>query len=587
MQYKITKDLAAFQIANVTIRKNEFYRGLYGNLIHSSELSSKLFDVAFPEHNRAFCNRLADCYRLITPIGITTAQEKISQNYKYIFHLCSEGLNLLMAAYISLRNGDRIGSVVILRQALECLSLALALWKDSDKVMPTFERGKFSGEKAIGIAKKLVPFIGKLYGTFSNEFAHPSIRFIGKSTYFEDRLFANRQRILIGPSFHPEHHEEFAQILSYAQLMGMTYHAGIELMFWDFLYGPPHFWGEVGKQESRSRGQFQISMAEQKYMEKYVDGPLLSYTIENLKTWMPDYPLIKEAYDALKKEGAYFLTDLDKLTKVMKKNPYVVFLKYLVAEVAEKNGDSVLAFESLKQYLVVPDVPPFEAYFILGRILENRGETDKAIKSYRKHLKSHPQSYHVLNNLGLIYDKIGQYDKAIGCFRRAQDIKQNYYNGAFNEGNAWLHKKKWGPALEAYKRASQYNKSTAEPLHNMGIVYIRMGNDDKAYSFFRKAVLKDRGYLASWVNLGSINLKQEKLGRAAQCLQRAFILDPANLIVNINLSTLYEKQGDRERAIHYAELACHFNPNSEEAKKHLRNLLKRFEPFSCPFKPQR
>src|SRR4030042_3864853 len=233
MSYKILKDHTIFQINRAIVRKREFLDALQKNLHKSAEMSSKAFDKVFPGHNDVFCSRIAYCYEVITPLGLATLQEKFPENYKNIYHLCTEGLNLLIEAYQTLRNGGRTGSAAILRQSLECLALALALWYEPDKYLSKFQAGELSGEKVIGIAKKLIPFLGRLYGIFCDHFVHPSVRFVGRSLLPTHPMFSPKGRIQIGSGYIIEFHKEFAHILSFAQLMGMAYQAGIELMFWD------------------------------------------------------------------------------------------------------------------------------------------------------------------------------------------------------------------------------------------------------------------------------------------------------------------------------------------------------------------
>jgi tetratricopeptide (TPR) repeat protein len=569
---KILDGKTAFEIRRSFRRKREFYRVLSKILAKGSEESSKAFDILFPEHNEVFCKRLAKCYEIITPIGFSSLQDRIPENYKFIFHLCSKGLNLLVGAYQTLRNGERTGSVAIQRQALECLSLALALWHEPEKFLPQFKEGKLSGEKLIGVAKGFVPFIGRLYGIFCDFFVHPSIHFVGKSMTPMHPMFPKGGRITIGTGYSPEHHAEFAQVLSYTQLMGMAYHAAIELMFWNLLDEEPHFWQKVEEKEGSDYGKFEISAGEHSFIEKFVDGLTVWNRVDNLKKWIDKYPLIKTAYETLKKEGVTFFSDIDDLKKAAKNHPKIAFLKYLIGEISFYKGDYEGATSYLSEYICEPDVPPFDAYFMLATVFDRKEQIATAVKFYSKGLECDPNSYSLLNNLGLLYDRIGEYDEAVKCFKKAQDVKPTYYNGALNEGNALSHKGEFDLAIEAYSRAAIYDKYEAAPLHNIGVAFVRKGDEEKAYAYFRKAILRDRSYLASWMNIGASDLKRNRLQRAELCLRRAFLLDPMNLIVNINLSKVYKYLGDIEKGLAFASRALELYPNDELAKENLKDI---------------
>jgi len=569
--FTIIDGKTAFEIRKSFRRKREFYHVLIDNLLKMSEESSKVFDMVFPLHNEAFCNRLAKCYELITPIGFSSLQEKIPENYKHIYHLCSEGLNLLLGAYQTLRNGVGTGSVAVLRQSLECLCIALALWQNPTNYLLKFKEGKLSGEKVIGIAKKLVPFVGRLYGIFCDFFVHPSIRFIGKSMIPMHPMFPKGSRIVIGTGYRTEHHKEFAEILSFAQLTGMAYHAGIELMFWNTLDETPHFWEKVEEKEGKEYGAFKISSEEYDFMEKFVDGLTIWDRVDNLKKWVADYPIVQKTYETLKKESITFFGDIDSLIKVAKEHTEIPFLQYLIGEILFDKGDEG-AIAYLNKYISEAGVPPFDSYFMLATLYARKGELDSAIEFYNKGLEYDPTSLPLLNNLGLVYDRIGKYDEAIECFIKAQKVETNYYNGALNEGSTWSHKGELELAIEAYQRAATYDKREAPPLHNIGVVFVKKGEEEKAYAYFRKAILTDRSYLASWMNLGAIDFKRGRLCRAELCLRRAFLLDPTNLIVNINLSKVYKNLGNLTNANAFASRALELYPNEEVAKENLKDI---------------
>lgn len=76
-----------------------------------------------------------------------------------------------VAALELLRNGHRLQPGILIRNVLESLCAALYLFQLPDEI-PLFMKGKLDSAKTVGKAKEAVPILGRLYGYFSNEFAH-------------------------------------------------------------------------------------------------------------------------------------------------------------------------------------------------------------------------------------------------------------------------------------------------------------------------------------------------------------------------------------------------------------------------------
>ncbi|MGC2423958.1 MAG: SEC-C metal-binding domain-containing protein [Nitrospirota bacterium] len=127
------------------------------------------------EISELYCN----AYGIIHEgINNTKDKEKLTAGV-----LLLNALSTHFTAIQALRNGFLLQPGILIRHIIESVSTVLYLMQD-EKGLEQLENGKLDSTKTINWAKKVFPFFGKIYGLFSNNFAH-----IGKfHTYFNPIL---------------------------------------------------------------------------------------------------------------------------------------------------------------------------------------------------------------------------------------------------------------------------------------------------------------------------------------------------------------------------------------------------------------
>jgi len=101
-----------------------------------------------------------------------------------------------------------------------------------------------------------------------------------------------------------------------------------------------------------------------------------------------------------------------------------------MARLAMDDGDFDSAIEELENCLRVNDVP--EVRYNLAVLLEKAGKVERAMKEYRKVIKSNPKDLEAVNNLGLLYYEKGDFTRAMNMYEKAVKLQPSISDGAAN-----------------------------------------------------------------------------------------------------------------------------------------------------------
>jgi predicted O-linked N-acetylglucosamine transferase (SPINDLY family) len=91
----------------------------------------------------------------------------------------------------------------------------------------------------------------------------------------------------------------------------------------------------------------------------------------------------------------------------------------------------------------------------LGNALQNIGQPENAIASYRRALEIKPTFAEAHNNLGIVLKNIGQLESSMASFRRALEINPNFAGAYSNMGNVQRELGLFDVAVASYRRAME------------------------------------------------------------------------------------------------------------------------------------
>ncbi len=103
--------------------------------------------------------------------------------------------------------------------------------------------------------------------------------------------------------------------------------------------------------------------------------------------------------------------------------------------------------------------------------------------------------------------------------------------------------------------------------------YRKAGMYEEAIEVLEKGLQRQPGYTSAKVALGKIYLEQGKLDDARVVLEEVALTVPDNLFAKKKLAEIYNKKGDTERAKEYCKKVLELNPDDEEIKGMLEQLM--------------
>lgn len=202
----------------------------------------------------------------------------------------------------------------------------------------------------------------------------------------------------------------------------------------------------------------------------------------------------------------------------------------------------------------------FAAYYSLGNLDFRRGETQRALRYFRRTLELHPRYARAHNNLGVCLAQLGRTDEAIDAYHAALQIDPTYAGARANLAGALADQGKLPAALREYREALRHDPRGIEARVNLALLLEQLGRGDEALAELRTAVeLNPRAALAQF-HLGRALAHRGQWPAAEAALRAALAERPSLAEAHDNLGTVLWRQGRRAEAVAEYEAALRLNP---------------------------
>jgi len=212
-------------------------------------------------------------------------------------------------------------------------------------------------------------------------------------------------------------------------------------------------------------------------------------------------------------------------------------------------GQSQSAIKAFKKAISIkPDYA--EVHFNLGVVFQQTGQIDESFKSYEKAISinhSYPLAH---NNIGMIYLKKRALNEAVKSFEWAVAYNPNYVEAHNNLGVAFQELMLYEKAKEQYEKALSINPRFAQALNNLGATCEIFGLKDKALENYNNAINEDPGYCEAHRNLSAIK-KYKKNDPQIHQLESLYsninLTKPDKKNLSFALAKVYEDLGENEK----------------------------------------
>jgi tetratricopeptide (TPR) repeat protein len=260
-------------------------------------------------------------------------------------------------------------------------------------------------------------------------------------------------------------------------------------------------------------------------------------------------------------------------------------------------GD-LLTAKSHYETLLSKDPRSLRALLGMATVLEKSDKQAEALDYLNRAYAVEPENIFVNYNLGVLYDRLAQSDAAIISFERALKTNQNHFPSQFYLGLALKKAGKEDEALSALKKASELPDASVEGIRayaleleesgsldeseivlrrslshhpaeqklmeQMAIILLRKKQESNAKPFIEQLLVKTPGESRLLGLYGWTQLRLGDLISAEKSLKEAVIRDSANAFAFFALGELYRQSGQLELSKTNFDTAYNLEPSLKE-----------------------
>jgi tetratricopeptide (TPR) repeat protein len=182
-----------------------------------------------------------------------------------------------------------------------------------------------------------------------------------------------------------------------------------------------------------------------------------------------------------------------------------------------------------------------EVYQMLATIYYNRGQFNKAIKTFKKALEIDPTYSDAAVGLSIILNDLGKYDEAKKVFEQAQTIvdkKKSYQQSSNLEekiaskhieaADLYLQIRRFDEALEQYMKAYHLSTKKGDIALSISECYVQAGQKEKAIKELKAVIQYDSRLIKPRLKLGLILYNSHMVAEAVEQWENIIRLEPKN-----------------------------------------------------------
>ncbi len=182
-----------------------------------------------------------------------------------------------------------------------------------------------------------------------------------------------------------------------------------------------------------------------------------------------------------------------------------------------------------------------EVFQMLATIYYNRGQFNKAIKTFKKALEVDPSYSDAAVGLSIILNDIGKYDEAKKVFAQAQalidqkkqvvatpNIEEKFASKHIELGDLYLQYKRFDAAAEQYSKAQSLSQKKSEISMLIAECYVQAGNKTQAIRELKIVLQMNAKLIAPRLKLGLILYNSNMIAEAVDQWENVLRLEPRN-----------------------------------------------------------
>ncbi|MBI2565862.1 MAG: tetratricopeptide repeat protein [Candidatus Schekmanbacteria bacterium] len=248
-----------------------------------------------------------------------------------------------------------------------------------------------------------------------------------------------------------------------------------------------------------------------------------------------------------------------------------------------QKGDTESA---VKSFLTAKDLSPNnpEVYFNLGASYNKMEQVDKAEETLRECLRLKKDHLKATYLLGLVLTKMKRFDDAIVVYQGAISANGSDWNLHYLLGNSYYLKGSEDNAITAYERALELNRGNVQVANNLGNLYYKRGNYERAQKYYKEGLadvagelergaVVDKKFALPFYNLGNSLYQNQQYDEAVKAYQNALKIDANNALAYFNLGNILFTKKQYQGALDMYEMTLKQDPNYLAVHYNIGNTL--------------
>lgn len=223
------------------------------------------------------------------------------------------------------------------------------------------------------------------------------------------------------------------------------------------------------------------------------------------------------------------------------------------------------------------------AQMSLGSVLQERGDTEGALRRFREALRLDPGSAQVHYDLGIVLNKQGRTEEAIEHLRSALRLEPAFGRAHAALGAALASQGRLDEGIAHLSESVRVDPQRASNRHDLALALARRGRDTEAIAELAEAVRLDPESAAAHRAMGMVLSRQGRHADASRHLAEAVRIEPADAAAHNDLGIALANLGRLDEALKHFTEALRLDPERTEAAKN-RDMALRFlgQPAGVP-----
>jgi predicted O-linked N-acetylglucosamine transferase (SPINDLY family) len=215
----------------------------------------------------------------------------------------------------------------------------------------------------------------------------------------------------------------------------------------------------------------------------------------------------------------------------------------------------------------------FAALHMLGASEHESGDSEAALRLFKRALLLDPLSAPVQCDLGIVLAALRRHDEALACFDKLITMQADFVEAHFHQGNVLLGLGRLAEAIVSFDNAIALDSQHVNALIGKGHALHLLGRFAEAITCYDKVLMVKPAHVPALVNRGAAFKDSRQADKAMAEFNLALAIDPDCTVAWINRGETLLVLGRREEALANFDRASSINTEQSLAWLGRANIL--------------